>query len=178
LRYRYEAPAGADSASGNSMFERLISFLTDLSDAGRHGTLEGLDDPRVAAAALMFHVMDADGVRRDAEAERLREALAATYGVSGRELEALVKAGEHADREAVDLHTFTSVLKRHLDAGARSEFIRIMWEIVYADGELHELEDNLVWRIAELIGVERRERIALRRQVQGGRKAATRADEE
>jgi uncharacterized tellurite resistance protein B-like protein len=42
-----------------------------------------------------------------------------------------------------------------------------MWEIVYADGELHELEDNVVWRVAELIGVDSRERIALRHLVQG-----------
>jgi uncharacterized tellurite resistance protein B-like protein len=41
-----------------------------------------------------------------------------------------------------------------------------MWQIVYADGELHELEDNIVWRVAELIGIEQRERILLRQQVQ------------
>jgi uncharacterized tellurite resistance protein B-like protein len=39
-----------------------------------------------------------------------------------------------------------------------------MWEIVYADGELDELEDNTVWRVAELIGVERRDRIEARRK--------------
>ena len=38
--------------------------------------------------------------------------------------------------------------------------------MVYADGELHELEDNVVWRIAELIHVERNDRIALRQRVE------------
>lgn len=150
------------------MFERLLSFLTDLQGAHPHGTLEELDDPKIAAVALMFHVMDADGVRREEETRRLRETLSRAYGISGRALDRLLEAAEDADQEAVDLHTFTSVLKRHLDADARAEFIRIMWEIVYADGELHELEDNLVWRIAELIGVERRDRIAMRQRVQQG----------
>ena len=68
----------------------------------------------------------------------------------------MLAAGERADNEAIDLYAFTSVLKRHLDAEARKAFIGLMWEIVYADGELHELEDNTVWRVAELIGVERR----------------------
>jgi uncharacterized tellurite resistance protein B-like protein len=77
-----------------------------------------------------------------------------------------VKAGEAADREAIDLYAFTSVLKRSLTHQSCAEFIKIMWEIVYADGELHELEDNVVWRVAELIGVDSRERIALRRLVQ------------
>ena len=102
------------------------------------------DDPKVAAAALMFHVMDADGERRDVERKRLKELLADAYGLSGTELDRLVQAGEEADQEAIDLYAFTSVLKRSLSHEGCSEFVKIMWEIVYADGEVHELEDNIV----------------------------------
>ncbi|MGN6583963.1 MAG: TerB family tellurite resistance protein [Rhizobiaceae bacterium] len=148
------------------MFERLISFLGELPGQHPETGRFSPDDPRVAAAALMFHVMDADGVRRDDETASLREILSSTYDMTGQELDELMRAGEDADQEAIDLYAFTSVLKRHLDHAARAEFIRIMWQIVYADGELHELEDNIVWRVAELIGIEQRERIALRQQVQ------------
>ncbi len=121
--------------------------------------------PAVAAAALMIHVMDADGVRQDAEvgAASSRRWRSPTLGGDDGELESLVEAGEEADHEAVDLYAFTSILKRHLDEEARKEFIRVMWEIVFADGELHELEDNLVWRVAELIGVDSRDRVDMRR---------------
>ena len=95
---------------------------------------------------------------------------AGSFRYSGREASQLgayrlAKAGEKADNEAIDLYAFTSVLKRHLDAEARKAFIELMWEIVYADGEVHELEDNIVWRVAELIGVESRDRIEARRRV-------------
>jgi uncharacterized tellurite resistance protein B-like protein len=145
------------------MFDRVLSFLKDLPGAGssRH---DRDDDPRIAASALLFHVMNVDGVRQDAEWERFKAVLSQTYGVSGEELDRLVKAGEQADSEAIDLYAFTSVLKRHLDAEGRKAFIGLMWEVVYADGELHELEDNTVWRVAELIGVERHDRIAARRK--------------
>ena len=43
----------------------------------------------------------------------------------------------------------------------------MMWEIVYADGQRDELEDNLIWRAADLLGVSSRERIALRQRVAG-----------
>jgi len=43
-----------------------------------------------------------------------------------------------------------------------------MWEVVFSDGELHELEDNLVWRVAELIGVDTRTRVSMRQSVQAG----------
>lgn len=145
-----------------SMFERVLSFLRDLPAGGE--ARPSADDPRVAASALLYHVMNADGVRQDVEWERFKQILAETYSVSGEELCALAAAGERADNEAIDLYAFTSVLKRDLDAEARKAFIGLMWEIVYADGELDELEDNTVWRVAELIGVERRDRIEARRK--------------
>ncbi|MDX8441736.1 TerB family tellurite resistance protein [Mesorhizobium australafricanum] len=148
------------------MFERVLSFLRDLPAAGE--TRPSADDPRVAASALLYHVMNADGVRQDVEWERFKQILAETYSVSGEELDALAAAGERAENEAIDLYAFTSVLKRDLDAEARKAFIGLMWEIVYADGELDELEDNTVWRVAELIGVERRDRIEARRKAAAG----------
>lgn len=144
------------------MFERMMSFLKDLPSAGSRQLRQ--DDPRVAAAALMYHVMNADGDRQDVEWERVKQLLARSYGVAGDELDRLAKAGEQAENEAIDLYAFTSVLKRSLDEEARKDFIAMMWEIVYADGELHEIEDNMVWRIAELVGVESRDRIEAKRK--------------
>lgn len=146
------------------MFERVISFLKDLPLAPSTRETSRADDPRVAAAALMFHVMNADGVRQDVEWDRIKQLLAETYQLQGAALDALVKAAEAADNEAIDLYAFTSVLKRHLDDEGRIGFIRLMWEIVYADGELHELEDNTIWRVAELLGVESRDRVLTRQE--------------
>ncbi len=147
------------------MFDRIAAFLKQLPSGSddRQGSAS-VDDPRVAAAALMYHVMDADGVREDAEWERMKQLLTESYGVTGEELDKLVAAGGEADEDAVDLYTFTSVLKRHLDADARVEFIGVMWDLVFADGELHELEDNTLWRIAELIGVDTRDRVLERQK--------------
>lgn len=144
------------------MFERLLTFLKALPSAEPD---DRSDDPRVAAAALLFHVMEADGMRQDVERERIRTMMAESYDLGGRELERVLADAEKAEAEAVDLYAFTSVLKRHLDEDARVDFIRLMWEVCYADGELHELEDNLLWRVAELIGVGGRDRIAARQQV-------------
>lgn len=148
---------------GGGMFERVLSFLKDLPGGGDDRRDTG-DELQVAAAALLYHVMNADGVRQDAEWERFKQVLSQAYGLTGNALEALAAAGEEADNEAIDLYAFTSVLKRHLDMDARRAFIGLMWEVVYADGVLHELEDNIVWRVAELIGVERADRIEARRR--------------
>lgn len=147
------------------MLDRLISFLKNLphDDSGSRAALA--DDPRVAAAALMIHVINADGLQHDSEKATLRSALSEAYSVSGRELDALVAAGEKADQEAIDLYAFTRVLKRHLDPKQCLEFVGLLWTMAYADGRADELEDNTVWRVAELIGVDSRDRIAARQRI-------------
>jgi uncharacterized tellurite resistance protein B-like protein len=160
------APAFGTSHSFSMIFDRLLSYLQALPERAS-GATRPEDDPRIAAAALLVHVMEADGSRNAKETRQLRRALSEAYGITGRELEAVVSAGETADHEAVDLYAFTNTLKRNLDSEGRSGFIRMMWEMVYADGQRHELEDNIVWRVAELIGVESRERVLLRQQVLG-----------
>lgn len=146
------------------MLERLKSFFGSLAENREKQDFRA-DDPRVAAVALMLHVIEADGVSEATEQAKMREVLAQSYGLTGRDLDKLVEAGDDAHRESVDLFSSTSVLNRQLDEAAKIEFIGILWEMVYADGEMHELEDNTVWRVAELIGVSSRDRVRMRQEV-------------
>lgn len=154
------------------MFERFLAFIRELSGDTAHGHGHA-NNPAVAAAALLFHVMDADGVRAEPERALLEKEIADQYGVEGPGLASILAAGEAAEREAIDLYGFTSLLNQHLDHEARIEFIGMMWEIVYADGVRDEVEDNIVWRVAELMHVERNDRIRMRRAVEQRMPAAT-----
>ncbi len=109
------------------------------------------DDTRLALAALLVHLMSIDGVRPRTNAAKLRELLARNFGLSGGDLDLLIGDAVAAEREAVDLYRFTSVLKRHMSEDERIRVIENLWEIAYADGESHEFEENLVWRVAELL---------------------------
>lgn len=147
------------------MLDRILALLKDIPGI-QLGPAAPADDPRVAAIALLYHVMDADGVRDRAEVEQLKPLATELFGLEGAELDRMLAAGERADDEAIDLYAFTSAINRHFDHKAKLELIAIMWEMVFADGELHELEDNIVWRVAELLHIERDDRIALRLKVQ------------
>jgi uncharacterized tellurite resistance protein B-like protein len=67
-----------------------------------------------------------------------------------------------------------------LDEEGRAKVVEMMWEIVYADGRRDELEDNLLWRAADLMGVSSRERIELRQRIakQAGKEANEQAEGE
>jgi uncharacterized tellurite resistance protein B-like protein len=147
------------------MFERFLAFLNELSGGGSSAASPDRNDPAVAAAALLFHVMDADGVRAKAERAVIEREIAAEFSLQADKLSAILAAAEEAERDSVDLYSFTSVLTPRLDREGRIAFIGMMWEIVYADGERHEVEDNVVWRVAELMGVDRADRIRLRQEV-------------
>jgi uncharacterized tellurite resistance protein B-like protein len=147
------------------MFGRFLAFLESLGGGGKASEALDANDPRVAAAALLFCVMDADGTRLDVEKAALSRELADYFGDEGQALQEVLSAGEEAEGGAVDLYQFTSVLLRALDGPRRLDFVESVWEVVYADNELHELEDNLVWRMCELLGVSTRDRVMLKQKV-------------
>jgi uncharacterized tellurite resistance protein B-like protein len=145
------------------MFERFQAFFQNLTADPQKSSFAP-DDPRIAVAALCMQVMEADGQIKDSEKKRLRTLLKDQYGLDGKQLDALIAAGQEAESDAVDYYRFTSDLKRHLDTEQRLELIGILWDIVYADGERSEMEDDAIWRIAELLGVSARERIQKRQE--------------
>ena len=122
-------------------------------------------DKNLAAAALMVHVIAADGEITNDEEARLMHVLREHYSVTDAEALTLANAAKLAQNDAIDMYRFTSILKEEMDESERRALIEDLWEMVYADGEIHEFEDNVVWRVAELIGIQSRERMLLKQRV-------------
>ncbi len=129
------------------------------------------DDTRLALAALLVHAIAIDGVTSDEERAKLRDLLARKFDLSSDELELLIEDATAAEAEAVDLYRFTSVLKNRMSEDERIRVVENLWEMAYADGTSHEFEENLIWRVAELLGVNRRDRIAMKNRVAGNKSA-------
>ncbi|QQM31547.1 TerB family tellurite resistance protein [Martelella lutilitoris] len=159
------------------MFEKISRFLQDITNDGADESARP-NDARVAVVALCYQVMEADGVVSESEQKRLRELMESQYGLHGAGLEDLITAGEEAGSEAVDFYRFTSDVKRHLDEDQRIRLIGLLWDIAYADGNRTEMEDNVVWRIAELVGVSGRDRVLERRAALKRAKIADEKDSE
>lgn len=153
------------------MLDRIQAFLHTLTTP--HQTEEfSADDPRVAFVALCFQVMEADGNMSAQEQQKFRDLIRERYQLDEERLKALIEVGHQAGSEAVDYYRFTSDLKRHLvNEDDKIELLGILWDIVYADGDRSEIEDHVIWRIADLLGVSGRDRVLQRQQ------AAARATE-
>jgi uncharacterized tellurite resistance protein B-like protein len=147
------------------MLSAIRRFVSEITGATTQTHL-GEDDQRLAAAALLYHVVALDGVVDEAERNHLREVLMAEFSLGESESEELIADAAEADRAAVDLYGFTSLLKQRLDDEERRKIVGLMWQLVYADGAVHEFEDNVLWRVAELLGVSGRDRMILKKAAQ------------
>jgi uncharacterized tellurite resistance protein B-like protein len=144
------------------MIAELRNFIRRFSQPEVHF---GDDDARLALASLLVHCTGIDGTVSETEQAALREVLTRHLRLPAEDVEVLIADATEAEREAVDLYRFTSVLKRQMSEAERMHAIEQLWEIAYADGKSHEFEENLVWRVAELLGVNPRDRIARKRAV-------------
>ena len=157
--------AGA-ALKGLFMLKEIKGFFADLVDGGKHQDHFVDGDYRLAAAALLVHVITLDGPPTPAVRQKLHELLRTRFGLDDAATDELITAAEAAEREAVDFYHFTHQLMRTLNDSGRRRIIAMMWEMVYADGKVSEFEDNVIWRVADLLGISTRERIELRQQVE------------
>jgi len=148
------------------MIDSIKTFLRQLTGAEAKRDFAE-EDMRLAAAALLYHVIAVDGAVSKSEREALSAVLMDRFGLDAEAAEELAEDAEEADREAIDFYSFTSVLKRRLEEPERERIVGMMWQLVYADGAVHEFEDNVIWRVAELLGVSPEARMRLRRGARG-----------
>lgn len=153
------------------MFDRLKDFIAELAGAPEPRDFSP-DDFRLAAAALLIHLAGADGSVADVERRRLRDMVETRFGLDESATARLIQLAEAEDRQAVDFYHFTHILTKTLDQEGRQKIVAMMWEIAFADGAVSEVEDSIVARIAELLGVSPQDRVRLRHQVAAEASAA------
>jgi uncharacterized tellurite resistance protein B-like protein len=147
------------------MLGQLRDFLRRLGSEADAASTFRPSDTRLALAALLVHAVAIDGVASEEERVTLRSLLSRNFDLSQSELDLLVEDAVAAESDAVDLYRFTSILKARMGEDERIRVIENLWEMAYADGRSHEFEENLIWRVAELLGVNRRDRIAMKSRV-------------
>ncbi|MEQ8369658.1 MAG: TerB family tellurite resistance protein [Alphaproteobacteria bacterium] len=141
---------------------RNLFRLNDGGAALPEITADGLS---LAAAALLVEAAMLDGHFHAREQAGMRQALAGRFGLNDEETDSLMEAANEAVRQSHDLHRFTRVIKDKLGPAERVRIIEMLWEVVYADGVLHEYESNLLRRVAGLIYVSDRDSGAARMRV-------------
>ena len=118
-----------------------------------------------AAAALLVEVACIDGEFDDGERKTIAALLAQKFDLNvGEVVNLIVEANQAVDR-SVDHYGFVRKINESYDQEARTELFEMLWEVVYADGVVHDFEANLMRRLSGLLHIPDREAGDARKRV-------------
>lgn len=150
----------------NIMIDRLMALFGG-GESGRAQKTEkcGERELRLAAAGLLAHAAALDGDVHDDEIRTIRDLLQAQFDLERDEVEELLEEGHKEAAESTQLFQFTRVINDNLNPEDRIKIIEMLWEVVYADGDVHHYESNLIRRVAGLLHVSDRDSGSARKRV-------------
>ncbi len=163
---------------GKRMFARIKALLSEKEPALPVGGAEGLGALETAAAALLVEAALMDGNFDPVERGTIAQLLARRFELGTAKAEALIETAEDEVRRTPQLYGFTRVVKDEFAYEDRVELIEMLWEVAYADGELHDFEASLMRRIAGLIYVSDRDSGAARKRALDRAPASARSGSE
>lgn len=147
------------------MLAKLRTFLFERS--GRAESADGghsQEELHLAAAALMVEAARLDGDFDDTERARIADILQRRFDLDGDSAAALIDAAIGAVDEIPEIYGFTRTVRQNFNHDERVAMLEMLWEVAYADGELHDYEASLLRRVTGLLYVTDRESGAARKR--------------
>jgi len=147
------------------MLDGLRQFIAEIVATDAEPRAFDETDYRLAATALLIHIVSLDGEPSAVEKRKLHSLIESSFKLDPGTADRLITSATRAENDAVDLYHFTSVIMREVNEEGRLRIVEMMWEMVFADGKVTEFEDNVLWRAADLLGISGRDRIELKHRV-------------
>ena len=141
---------------------KLLKSLFIETEAGEDPVFP---DERLAVAALLTEAACADGEYDASEKAAIERLLAAHFDISMDEAVALAARAHETSATSVQLFGFTNTARNATSPEERIGLIEMLWEVVYADGEIDDFESNLMRRLGGLLHVTDLDRGAARKRV-------------
>jgi uncharacterized tellurite resistance protein B-like protein len=148
----------------SAVLDRLKAFFGDLSGAG-DAAAQGTDKLQLATVALLVEAAQMDADFGAEERAKIIELVERRFGLSAAESRELLQAASEKVAQSVEIFGFTREIKNAFSADERVEMMEMLWDVAYADGELHNMEANLMRRLAGLLHVSDRDSALARQRV-------------
>jgi uncharacterized tellurite resistance protein B-like protein len=106
-----------------------------------------------ASAALMIEIIYADHKVEAEELDALRRVIQHSFGLSTAETNELIELADQERREATDYYQFTALINEHYSQQQKRELVTRLWQLAFANDNVHKLEEHLIRRLADLLHV-------------------------
>ena len=120
---------------------------------------------RLAVAALLVEVAEADYKRSPQEREVLLNSVHDHFDIEQEEANALIELAEREHAESTDYFQFTNLINKHYQPSQKIKIVEELWRVAYADRELNKYEQHVIRRLADLIHVSHKDFIAAKHRI-------------
>lgn len=126
-----------------AFFAADVSAAVDDDEAALH----------LAAAVLLIEVAKSDHSVGEVEIDRLKDVLQRDWSLDDADLSELVGVARDAADANASLHQQIALINGNFSPRQKQDLVRGLWEVAYADDQLHHHEELLIRRLADLMHV-------------------------
>ena len=121
---------------------------------------------QLAATCLLLSVADADEVLEKEELETIGDILQDFFSINEQSADSLVPEAVKKLKSSIGLFEFGQQLNIDFDYDDKLDFINCVFEVAYADGDLHYLEHHTIKKIANILNLHRDEIISAKAEIE------------
>ena len=123
-------------------------------------------ETQLSAACLLISVAEADEILEKQELDTIQDILKDFFSIEDNDAYKLIQDAQEKMKNATGLFVFGQYLNTVFDHTDRLDFISCVFEVAYADGNLHYLEHNTVKKIANILNVNREDILASKSEME------------
>jgi len=122
-------------------------------------------DTQLAATCILLSIADADEVIEDKELVIIHEILHEFFSLEQDAVQLLMDEATKIRQASTDLFQFGTQLNKNFTHDDKIDFINCVFEVAYADNNLHYLEQHTIKRIANILNLHRDDIIAAKAEI-------------
>ena len=122
-------------------------------------------DVKLATTCLLTKVAFADEYLDPKEERIIREILADFFSIETEEINKLFKDSNQLLEKSTDIFSFGQLLNQNFTKEDKIDLIGCIFEVAFADGELHHLENHTIKKVAHILNIEHKDLITVKMEI-------------
>ena len=108
---------------------------------------------QIATCALLVEMASIDSEFDDEERTRINRYFKKEYGLTDDQIAEIMSLAKNELDNRIDLWGFTNLINQHYDNEHKRKIIGIIWDVIYADGNLSAHEDYLIHKLYKMLNL-------------------------
>ncbi|MDC0194863.1 TerB family tellurite resistance protein [Alphaproteobacteria bacterium] len=132
--------------------KKLLNSLKKLFNQTDVNTAESVGELYLLCG-IMMEAANIDGSVDKEETDKISKVLVENFNEDAADVSNVIEKCMNELSDNKSLHFFTSRINKTFENEKKIILIEILWEIILADGKIHDFESNLIRRLAGLLYV-------------------------